>query len=87
MNADEYPLELLRVRRLWLFTPLPQIGTVTLLYVLTTLVFARDFARHGTMLGGSPEVWILFVPVTEAPSRSAQSPRPSRSVCERSGPA
>ncbi len=65
MQAVEYPIELLQFRKLWLLTPSVQIGIVTVLYVLTTLLFARGFRLTGTMLGGSPEVWILFVPITE----------------------
>ena len=65
MDTNEYPIELLKFRRLWILTPLVQIGIVAALYVLTTLLFARGFRLNGNMLGGSPEVWILFVPITE----------------------
>ena len=65
VNTEEYPVELLKFRKLWVLTPLAQIGIITILYVLTTLLFARGFRLSGNMLGGSPEVWILFVPITE----------------------
>ena len=65
MHVVDYPIELLQFRKFWLFTPIVQIGIVAMLYVLTTLLFARGFRLSGTMLGGPPEVWILFVPITE----------------------
>jgi membrane protease YdiL (CAAX protease family) len=65
MDLNAYPIELLRFRKFWLFTPLVQIGIVAALYSITTLLFARGFRLTGTMLGGPPEVWILFVPITE----------------------
>jgi membrane protease YdiL (CAAX protease family) len=65
METGAYPLELLRFRRFGPATPLVQMGLVALLYVLTTLLFARGFRVNGNMLGGPPEVWILFVPITE----------------------
>lgn len=42
-----------------------QICTITVLYILTTITFAHAFRSSGNMLGGPPEVWILFVPITE----------------------
>ena len=65
MNTDDYPIELLKFRKLWVLTPLARIGIVATLYVLTTFLFARGYRLSGNMLGGSPEVWILFVPITE----------------------
>ena len=35
------------------------------LYAATTLLFSRGYALTGKMLGGAPDVWILFVPITE----------------------
>ena len=40
-------------------------GVVALLYATTTLLFVRTFRLTGKMLGGAPDVWILFVPITE----------------------
>ncbi|WP_206244618.1 CPBP family intramembrane glutamic endopeptidase [Novosphingobium terrae] len=65
MSSDEYPIELLKIRRIWVFTPLMQIIAVCLLYISTTLLFSRSFHLNGNMLGGPPDVWILFVPITE----------------------
>ena len=62
---DSYPLELLQFRRMWFVTRLSQMVTVTALYAFTTVMFIRTFRLTGKMLGGLPEVWILFVPVTE----------------------
>ena len=38
---------------------------VAALYASTTLTFARGFRLTGKMLGRDPDVWILFVPITE----------------------
>ena len=62
---DSYPLEWLQFRRMWFVTRLSQMVTVTALYAFTTVMFIRTFRLTGKMLGGLPEVWILFVPVTE----------------------
>jgi membrane protease YdiL (CAAX protease family) len=64
-RLSEYPLELLQFRRLGFLTPAVQIVTVAALYGATTLVFARGFRLTGKMLGHDPDVWILFVPITE----------------------
>ncbi len=42
---------MLRFRRLWLLTPVGQIVTITVLYVLTTLLFAKQFRQTGSMDG------------------------------------
>ena len=60
-----YPLELLTFRRLSVFSPALQMAFVAALYTATTLLFVRTFRLTGKMLGGAPEVWILFVPITE----------------------
>ncbi len=64
-NAATGPLALLRFRRLWLLTPVSQVVVITVLYVLTTLLFAKQFRQTGSMDGYPPDVWILFVPITE----------------------
>ena len=38
---------------------------VAALYSLTTMLFVRTFRLTGKVLGGAPDVWILFVPITE----------------------
>ncbi len=58
-------MELLTFRRLWIFSPALQMATVAALYSVTTLLFVRTFRLTGKMLGGAPDVWILFVPITE----------------------
>ena len=60
-----YPLELLTFRRLWIFSTALQMTIIAGLYTLTTLLFVRTFRLTGKMLGGPPDVWILFVPITE----------------------
>jgi membrane protease YdiL (CAAX protease family) len=65
LRLSEYPLELLQFRRLGLFTPAAQMVIVAALYGATTLLFARGFRLTGKMLGHDPDVWILFVPITE----------------------
>jgi membrane protease YdiL (CAAX protease family) len=60
-----YPLEMLCFRRLWFFGPAAQMAVVAMLYTTTTLLFIRTFRLTGKMLGGEPDVWILFVPITE----------------------
>ncbi len=62
---DLYPLEFLRFRRIWIFTPAAQMAVVAVLYTMTTVLFVQTFRLTGKMLGGAPEVWILFVPITE----------------------
>jgi membrane protease YdiL (CAAX protease family) len=64
-RLSEYPLELLRFKRFGFLTPSMQIIIVAALYSSTTLVFARGFHLTGNMLGREPDVWILFVPITE----------------------
>jgi membrane protease YdiL (CAAX protease family) len=65
LRLSEYPFELLRFRRLGFLTPAMQMAIVAALYIATTLLFARGFRLTGKMLGGNPDVWILFVPITE----------------------
>ena len=63
--ASVYPLELLTFRRLWIFSSRMQMVGVASLYAATTLLFVRTYRLTGKMLGGAPDVWILFVPITE----------------------
>lgn len=60
-----YPFELLTFRRLWIFSPTTQMAIIAFLYATTTLLFVRTFRLTGKMLGNAPDVWILFVPITE----------------------
>jgi membrane protease YdiL (CAAX protease family) len=62
---NSYPLELLTFRRLWIFSPVMQTAAIAFLYATTTLLFVRTFRLTGRMLGGAPDVWILFVPISE----------------------
>ncbi len=64
-TSTAYPLELLTFRRFWIFSPALQMAVVAALYTVTTLLFVRTFRLTGKMLGGAPDVWILFVPITE----------------------
>ena len=60
-----YRFELLRFRRFGSIGPILQMAIVVALYVATTLVLARDVRLTGKMMGYDPDVWILFVPITE----------------------
>src|ERR1700761_1989967 len=60
-----YPFELLRFRRFGPISPAFQITLVCGLYVVTTLVLVRGVRLTGKMMGYDPDVWILFVPITE----------------------
>lgn len=65
VTLSTYPFELLRFRRFGPVTPPVQMGILAALYVATTLLFAREARLTGKMAGYGPDVWILFVPITE----------------------
>jgi membrane protease YdiL (CAAX protease family) len=65
VTLSTYPFELLRFRRFGPFTPVAQMGILAALYVATTFIFARQVRLAGKMAGYGPDVWILFVPMTE----------------------
>jgi membrane protease YdiL (CAAX protease family) len=65
VTLSSYPFELLHFRRFGPVGPALQMTLVVGLYVATTLAFARSVRLTGKMLGYDPEVWILFVPITE----------------------
>jgi membrane protease YdiL (CAAX protease family) len=65
VTLSTYPFELLRFRRFGPVTPAVQMGILAALYVATTLIFAREVRLSGKMAGYGPDVWILFVPITE----------------------
>jgi membrane protease YdiL (CAAX protease family) len=63
--SREDRLEFLQFRRFWVFSPPVQILIIAVLYVLTTALFAQQVRATGSMDGFPPDVWILFVPITE----------------------
>ena len=65
VTLSTYPFELLHFRSLGPLGPALQMTVVAVLYVATTLLFARGFRLTGKMMGHDPDVWILFVPITE----------------------
>ena len=65
VTLSTYPFELLQFRRFGPIGPALQIAVVTALYVATTLLLARSVRMTGKMMGYDPDVWILFVPITE----------------------
>jgi membrane protease YdiL (CAAX protease family) len=65
VTLTTYPFELLRFRRFGPVTPVVQMGILAALYVATTLIFARQVQPAGKIAGYPPDVWILFVPITE----------------------
>jgi CAAX prenyl protease-like protein len=65
ITLSTYPFELLHFRSLGPIGPALQMTVVAALYVVTTLLFARGFRLTGKMMGHDPDVWILFVPITE----------------------
>jgi membrane protease YdiL (CAAX protease family) len=60
-----YPFELLHFRRFGPVGPALKMTVVAGLYVATTLLLARGVRLTGKMMGYAPDVWILFVPITE----------------------
>jgi hypothetical protein len=60
-----YPFEQLRFRQFGPIGPALQIAVVAGLYGATTLLLARGVRLTGKMMGYGPDVWILFVPITE----------------------
>jgi membrane protease YdiL (CAAX protease family) len=65
VTLSNYPFELLQFRRFGRLTPALQMAMVAGLYVATTLAYARGVRLTGKMSGFVPDVWILFVPITE----------------------
>ena len=65
VTLSTYPFELLRFRRFGLLGPAVQMTLIAALYVATTLLLARGVRLTGKMMGYDPDVWILFVPITE----------------------
>jgi hypothetical protein len=65
LTLSTYPFELLHFRRFGPIGPALQMTTVAGLYVATTLLLARGVRLTGKMMGYDPDVWILFVPITE----------------------
>jgi membrane protease YdiL (CAAX protease family) len=65
VTLSTYPFELMRFRRFGPVTPAVQMGILAALYVATTLIFARQAGLTGKMADYHPDVWILFVPITE----------------------
>jgi membrane protease YdiL (CAAX protease family) len=64
VTLSTYPFELLRIRRFGPIGPALQMAVVAALYIATTLLLARNFRMTGKTMYG-PDVWILFVPITE----------------------
>src|SRR5262249_14948791 len=65
VTLSTYPFELLHFRRFGPVGPAVQMTLIAALYVATTLLLARDVRLTGKMMGYDPDVWILFVPITE----------------------
>ena len=65
VTLSTYPFELLHFRRFGPVGPAWQMTIVAALYIATTLFLAREFRLTGKMMGYGPDVWILFVPITE----------------------
>jgi hypothetical protein len=60
-----YPFELLQFRRFGPVGPALQMTLIAMLYIATTLLLARGVRLTGKMMGYDPDVWILFVPISE----------------------
>jgi membrane protease YdiL (CAAX protease family) len=60
-----YPFELLQFRRFGPVGPALQMTLIAVLYIATTLLLARGVRLTGKMMGYDPDVWILFVPISE----------------------
>jgi membrane protease YdiL (CAAX protease family) len=58
-------MEFLQFRRFGIISPPVQMLTIAVLYMLTTALFAQEVHATGSMDGFPPDVWILFVPITE----------------------
>jgi hypothetical protein len=65
VTLSTYPFELLHFRRFGPVGPALQMALVVGLYITTTLLLARGVRLTGKMMGYNPDVWILFVPITE----------------------
>jgi membrane protease YdiL (CAAX protease family) len=65
VTLSSYPFELLHFRRFGPIGPALQMTIIAALYVATTLLLARGVRLNGKMMGYDPDVWILFVPITE----------------------
>jgi membrane protease YdiL (CAAX protease family) len=65
ITLSTYPFELLHFRRFGPVGPALQMTVVAGLYIATTLLLARGVRLTGKMMGYAPDVWILFVPITE----------------------
>jgi hypothetical protein len=65
VTLSTYPFELLHFRQFGPVGPALQMTVVAGLYVATTLLSARSVHLTGRMMGYAPDVWILFVPITE----------------------
>ncbi len=65
VTLSTYPFELMHFRRFGPLGPALQMTVIAGLYIATTLLLARDVRLTGKMMGYDPEVWILFVPITE----------------------
>jgi hypothetical protein len=65
VTLSTYPFELLHFRRFGPVGPVFQMALVVGLYVANTLLLARGVRLTGKMMGYDPDVWILFVPITE----------------------
>jgi membrane protease YdiL (CAAX protease family) len=65
ITLSSYPFELLHFRRFGPIGPAVQMTIIAGLYVATTLLLARGVRLSGKMMGYAPDVWILFVPITE----------------------
>jgi hypothetical protein len=65
VTLSTYPFELLHFRRFGRIGPASQMTLIAGLYIATTLLLARGVRLTGKMMGYDPDVWILFVPITE----------------------
>jgi hypothetical protein len=65
VTLSTYPFELLHFRRFGPIGPVFQMALIVGLYVANTLLLARGVRLTGKMMGYDPDVWILFVPITE----------------------
>ena len=65
VTLSTYPFELLHFRKFGPVGPALQMTIVAAPYIVTTLWLARGVRLTGKMMGYAPDVWILFVPITE----------------------
>jgi hypothetical protein len=65
VTLSTYPFELLHFRRFGPVGAAVQMTIIAGLYIATTLLLARSVHQTGKMMGYTPDVWILFVPITE----------------------